>query len=62
MCDSLEVDADKFAEIAEGKTGTKMAELITKSNSLRRRYRDKKAELLQVDKLIEEKATQLRHL
>lgn len=62
VCDSLEVDADKFAEIAEGKTGTKMAELITKSNSLRRRYKDKKAELLQVDKLIEEKATQLRHL
>lgn len=62
VCDSLEVDADKFAEIAEGKTGTKMAELITKSNSLRRRHKDKKAELLQVDKMIEEKATQLRHL
>ncbi|KAK9976445.1 hypothetical protein ABG768_021650 [Culter alburnus] len=42
VCDSLEVDADKFAEIAEGKTGTKMAELITKSNSLRRRHKDKK--------------------
>ncbi|RXN27887.1 Thyroid hormone receptor-associated 3 [Labeo rohita] len=62
VCDSLEVDADKFAEIAEGKTGRKMAELITKSNSLRRRHKDKKAEMLQVDKMIEEKATQLRHL
>lgn len=60
--DSLEVDADKFAEMAEGKSGTKMAELITKSNSLRRRHKDKKAELLQVDKITEEKATPLRHL
>ncbi|KAL7876829.1 hypothetical protein SRHO_G00034720 [Serrasalmus rhombeus] len=34
VCDSLEVDADKFAEMAEGKAGTKMAELITKSKSL----------------------------
>ncbi|KAK0131539.1 hypothetical protein N1851_033714 [Merluccius polli] len=62
VCDSLEIDADKCAEMAEGKAGTKMAELITKSNSLRRRHKDKKAELLQVEKMIEEKATQLRHL
>ncbi|KAL7868768.1 hypothetical protein SRHO_G00101520 [Serrasalmus rhombeus] len=62
VCDSLEVDADKFAEMAEGKAGTKMAELITKSNSLRRRHKDKKAELMQLDKMIEEKAKQLRHL
>ncbi|KAL7861762.1 hypothetical protein SRHO_G00132030 [Serrasalmus rhombeus] len=61
VCDSLEVDADKFAEMAEGKAGTKMAELITKSNSLRRRHKDKKAELIQLDKMIEEKAKQLRH-
>ena len=36
---------DKCAEMAEGKAGTKMAELITKFNSLRRRHKDKKAEL-----------------
>lgn len=62
VCHSLANEADKCAEMAEGKAGTKMAELITKSNSLRRRHKDKKAELLQVEKLIEEKAAQLRHL
>lgn len=62
VCHSLESDADKFAEKAEGKAGTKMAELIAKSNSLRRSHKGKKAELLTLEKMIEEKATQLRHL
>ena len=48
--------------MSEGKAGTKMDELITKSNTLRRRSKDKKAELAELDKIIEEKATQLRHL
>ncbi|XP_023250554.1 uncharacterized protein LOC111645543 isoform X1 [Seriola lalandi dorsalis] len=62
VCQSLEKDADQCAEMAEGKTGTKMAELITKSNTLRRRQKDKKTELLQVEKMIEEKATELKNL
>ena len=44
VCDSLVIDADKYPEMAEGKAGTKMAELITKSNSLRRTHKDKKAD------------------
>lgn len=43
VCHSLENEADKCAEMAEGKAGTKMAELITKSNTLRRRHKDKKS-------------------
>lgn len=48
--------------MGQGKAGMKMAELITKSNSLRRRQKDKKAELLRLETMIKEKATQLRHL
>lgn len=40
VCGSLEKDADVFAEQAEGKSGTLMAQLITKSNVLRKRYKD----------------------
>lgn len=62
VCVMLECDANKFAELAEGKAGSKMAELITKSNALRRRYKEKKEELVQMDKTIQDKAMQLRHL
>lgn len=62
VCQSLEKDADNCAEMGQGKAGMKMAELITKSNSLRRRQKDKKAELLRLETMIKEKATQLRHL
>ncbi|KAL0170493.1 hypothetical protein M9458_035089, partial [Cirrhinus mrigala] len=44
VCETLEKDADSFAEKAESTTGTKMAELITKSNTLRRRYKEKREE------------------
>lgn len=39
-----------------------MAQLITTSNPLRRRQKENKEELVQVDKLVEEKAIQLKHL
>lgn len=44
-----------------GKAGSKMAQLITKSYTLRRRNKEKE-EPVQIDKLIDEKATQLRYL
>lgn len=34
VCESLENDADKLAEQVEGKAGSKMAELIIKSNNM----------------------------
>lgn len=62
VCAILENDANKLAEEAEGKAGSKMAQLITKSNTLRRRHKEKKEELVKMDKTIEEKAMELRHL
>ncbi|KAL0146888.1 hypothetical protein M9458_057827 [Cirrhinus mrigala] len=62
VCETLEKDADSFAEKAESTTGTKMAELITKSNTLRRRYKEKKEELDELDKEIERKASELREI
>ncbi|XP_040907693.1 uncharacterized protein LOC121190768 isoform X1 [Toxotes jaculatrix] len=61
VCAILENDANKLAEEAEGKAGSKMAQLIAKSNTLRRRYKEKKEELVKMEKTIEEKAMQLRH-
>ena len=45
VSESLARDADNLAEEAEGKAGTQMAQLITKSNALRRSYKEKIAEL-----------------
>ena len=42
VCETLEKDADSLAEKAENTAGTKMAELITKSNSMRKRCKDKR--------------------
>ena len=42
-------DADQLAEQAEGKAGTLIAQLITKSNTLRKWYKEKMAELQQVE-------------
>ena len=41
----LQCKNDMFAEQGEGKSGTLMAQLITKSNVLRKRYKDKLSEL-----------------
>lgn len=62
VCETLEKDADSFAEKAESMTGTKMAELITKSNTLRRRYKEKREELDELEKEIERKASELREI
>ncbi len=52
MTECLSRDADKFAEEAEGKAGSKMAQLITKSNALRRASKDKSAELKNIEEEI----------
>lgn len=62
VCESLAKDADSLAEKAENSVGTKMAELITKSNTMRKRSRDKKVELADLDQEIEKRATELRHM
>ncbi|CAM4570171.1 unnamed protein product [Leuciscus chuanchicus] len=62
VCDSLQTDADKLAEQAEGKSGTLMAQLITKSNILRRRSKEKQNELVQTEKLLGTKSEELRHM
>ncbi|CAM4639158.1 unnamed protein product [Leuciscus chuanchicus] len=62
VCESLENDADKLAEQAEGKAGSKMAEFIIKSNTLRRMQKEKKEELRQLEERIEEKSSQQRLL
>ncbi|XP_053084039.1 uncharacterized protein LOC113541107 [Pangasianodon hypophthalmus] len=60
VCETLEKDADSFAEKADSMAGTKMAELITKSNTLRRRYKEKREELDELDKEIQRRASELR--
>lgn len=62
VCDSLQTDADKLAEQAEGKSGTLMAQLITKSNILRKRSKEKRNELVQTEKLLGTKSEELRHM
>lgn len=62
VCSSLQTDADELAEQAEEKSGTLMAQLITKSNTLRRRRKEKQNELVQTEKLLETKSNELRHM
>lgn len=62
VCESLEKDADSLAEKAENTAGTKMAELITKSNSMRKRCKDKRGELMDIDNEIEKRVEELRHM
>ncbi|XDV26071.1 hypothetical protein PO909_029869 [Leuciscus waleckii] len=62
VCDSLQTDADKLAEQAEGKSGTLMAQLTMKSNILRRRSKEKRNELVQTEKLLGTKSEELRHM
>lgn len=59
---SLHRDAHQVAEKAGGKTGTLTAQLITKSNTLRKRYKEKLCELKQVEAELETKATELRSM
>ncbi|KAJ8361893.1 hypothetical protein AAFF_G00414170 [Aldrovandia affinis] len=62
VCHSLQRDADQLAEQAEGKSGSLMAQLITKSNSLRRRCKEKQNELAQTETLLDSKSNMLRHM
>ena len=62
VCETLEKDADSLAEKAENTAGTKMAELITKSNSMRKRCKEKRGELVDLDREIEKRAAELRHV
>ena len=55
VCDSLLKDADKLVEEAEKKTGAKMAELITKSNCMRKTLKEKLAEGKALDVQVEKK-------
>ncbi|KAJ8385481.1 hypothetical protein AAFF_G00185770 [Aldrovandia affinis] len=62
VTNSLSQDADQLAEKAEGKAGTLMAQLITKSNTLRKRHREKMVELKKVEAELEKRATELRYM
>ncbi|TKS67811.1 PiggyBac transposable element-derived protein 3 [Collichthys lucidus] len=61
VCTCLTTEADKLAEEAEGKSGTKMAQLLSKSNALRRASKDKMTELKKVEEEITIKAEELRY-
>ncbi|KAF1376045.1 hypothetical protein PFLUV_G00226500 [Perca fluviatilis] len=62
VANSLEKDADKLAEQAEGQSGTLMAQLITKSNILKKRCKEKITVLKEVEKALEDKSAELRHM
>ncbi|XP_041865260.1 uncharacterized protein LOC121654920 [Melanotaenia boesemani] len=55
-------DADALAEEAEGKAGSKMAQLLSKSNALRRAYKEKLAQLKSVETEIDAKRDELRRM
>lgn len=62
VCTCLTTEADKLAEEAEGKSGSKMAQLLSKSNALRRASKDKMTELKKVEEEITIKAEELRYM
>ncbi|KAK9976520.1 hypothetical protein ABG768_021725 [Culter alburnus] len=55
-------EADMLAEEAEGKSGSKMAQLLSKSNALRRASKEKLAELKKVEEEITIKGDELRKM
>ncbi|KAG5272523.1 hypothetical protein AALO_G00166480 [Alosa alosa] len=55
-------EADALAEQAEGKAGSKMAQLLSKSNALRRAHKDKLGELKALETEIDAKGDELRHM
>ena len=61
VSEGLVRDADRLAEEAEGKAGSKMADLITRSNILRKGHKEKLAELDVLDKEISAKSAELRN-
>ncbi|MEQ2238712.1 hypothetical protein ILYODFUR_036067 [Ilyodon furcidens] len=60
VCTSLQKDADELAEKAENKAGTLMAQMITKSNTLRRRHKEKCLELKNVETELQQKGNELK--
>lgn len=60
VSESLVRDADRQAEEAEGKAGSKMADLISRSNLLRRGHTEKLAKLAIIDDEIAAKSAELR--
>ncbi|XP_073321500.1 uncharacterized protein [Pagrus major] len=60
VSEGLVRDADRLAEEAEGKAGSKMADLISRSNLLRRGHKEKLAELANIDNEISAKSAELR--
>ncbi|XP_072571938.1 uncharacterized protein [Paramormyrops kingsleyae] len=60
ISEGLARNADKLAEEAEVKAGSKMADLISRSNLLRRGHKEKLAELAVLDKEIAAKSAELR--
>lgn len=62
VAENLARDADKLCEQAESKQGSKMAELVAKSNAFRRSHKEKLAELKKLDELIASKGADLRRM
>lgn len=60
VCEGLARDADRLAEEAESKAGSKMADLISRSNLLRRGHKEKLTELAVLDKEMAALSEQLR--
>ncbi|KAL2085046.1 hypothetical protein ACEWY4_020564 [Coilia grayii] len=60
VSEGLARDADRLAEEAEAKAGSKMADLISRSNLMRRGHKEKLAELAVLDKEITAKSAELR--
>ncbi|XP_072568910.1 uncharacterized protein [Paramormyrops kingsleyae] len=60
ISEGLARNADKLAEEAEAKAGSKMADLISRSNLLRRGHKEKLPELAVLDKEIAAKSAELR--
>lgn len=62
VCSSLEKDTDLSSEEAERKTGSQTVQLISKSNALRRRLKDKQKEKEDLEEEIAKKVVQLGHI
>ena len=60
ICNRLSTDADKLAEEAEQQRPEKMAELLTRSNALRQKLKEKRAAMKVVQEQIESKSEELR--
>ena len=62
LCDTLCEEADQLSLEAEGKRRSEMEQLISKSNALRSKAKQKKADLKCVMELIEEKNKELKQM